>query len=225
MIFKTVYERLAAVASLRNWGNSVQTLQVSFFVRNHVFIFVYIYHNNNYDLINGLLKSLKRKCCNMSEFFWRRKETQALQQLDQFMRKTSQGTVSLGLPCQLNTGAGVFLLGPPLNLLSLRGLIRLLSFSSAIHLWSFSSPKKDGKSSPSPVEKKRVTESDVHRKESFQKVLFQIVSNAARHNDLFFRDDATTKSNESCKVYHCVVLHIVPSNWTISYRVVSSIWR
>ena len=108
---------------------------------------------------------------------------------------------------------------------SLRGLIRLLSFSSAIHLWSFSSPKKDGKSSPSPVEKKRVTESDVHRKESFQKVLFQIVSNAARHNALFFRDDATTKSNESCKVYHCVVLHIVPSNWTISYRVVSSIWR
>ena len=44
----------------------------------------------------------------MSEFFWRRKETQALQQLDQFMRKTSQGTVSLGLPCQLNTGAGCF---------------------------------------------------------------------------------------------------------------------
>ena len=108
---------------------------------------------------------------------------------------------------------GVFLLGPPLNLLSLRGLIRLLSFSSAIHLWSFSSLKKDGKSSPSPVEKKRVTESDVHRKESFQKVLFQIVSNAARHNDLFFRDDATTKSNERCKEFHCVVLHIVPSIW------------
>ena len=108
---------------------------------------------------------------------------------------------------------GVFLLGPPLNLLSLRGLIRLLSFSSAIHLWSFSSPKKDGKSSPSPVEKKRVTESDVHRKESFQKVLFQIVSNAARHNDLFFRDDATTKSNERCKEFHCVALHIVPSIW------------
>ena len=106
-----------------------------------------------------------------------------------------------------------FLLGPPLNLLSLRGLIRLLSFRSAIHLWSFSSPKKDGKSSPSPVEKKRVTESDVHRKESFQKVLFQIVSNAARHNDSFFRDDATTKSNERCKEFHCVVLHIVPSIW------------
>jgi len=34
----------------------------------------------------------------------------------------------------------------------------------------YSSPKKDGKSSPSPVEKKRVTESDVHRKESFQKI-------------------------------------------------------
>ena len=98
-------------------------------------------------------------------------------------------------------------------LLTLRGLIRLLSFRSAIHLWSFSSPKKDGKSSPSPVEKKRVTESDVHRKESFQKVLFQIVSNAARHNDLFFRDDAKTKSNERCNEFHCVVLHIVPSIW------------
>ena len=106
------HARLAAVASLRNWGNSVQTLQVScFFVRNHAFIFVYTYHNNNYNLINGWLKSLKRKCCNMSEFFWRRKETQALQQLDQLLRKTSQGTVSLGLPCQLNTGAGFFFTG------------------------------------------------------------------------------------------------------------------
>ena len=92
-------------------------------------------------------------------------------------------------------------------------IIRSLFFTCVINLGSFS-PKKDGKSSPSPVEKKRVTESDVHRKESFQKVLFQIVSNAARHNDLFFRDDATTKSNERCKEFHCVVLHIVPSIWS-----------
>ena len=89
-------------------------------------------------------------------------------------------------------------------------IIRSLFFTCVINLGSFS-PKKDGKSSPSPVEKKRVTESDIHRKESFQKVLFQIVSNAARHNDSFFRDDATTKSNERCKEFHCVVLHIVPS--------------